>query len=132
MTTPIAHPPYDAIAHRELAVRIALDKADLDPLNLEVAAALLRIAIEAFRLDTKESLQALVGGLHDVVQGKAPPEPKRAPNTCCEHVARGVADVAGETELQFSAQDGGTVITLVRLCSACLVMDGSVKLTLAP
>ena len=132
MTDPTyKRPTNDAIAHRELQVRIALDNADIDAANFETAAALLSIAIDAFRLDTKENLIELISGLHDVVQQKAAP-PRRGENSCCEHVARGTAAATGETVVQFKGQDGGTVYVLARLCAECLRMTSSVPLVQDP
>jgi hypothetical protein len=58
------------IALRELAVRIALERAELDVRDPVTAAALLSIAVDAFALDTRERLQTLVGDLHDAVSGR--------------------------------------------------------------
>lgn len=120
-------PGMDAIAHRELAVRVALEKADIDVGNLEVAAALLSVAIDAFRLDDKAGLLQLVGDLYDVVQQKPLPPIKRGQNACCEHVARGISEVAGEADLKFMDRQGNPFVVLVRLCAPCLQMASPVQ-----
>jgi hypothetical protein len=133
MTTPDAPSPpplpsAEDIAHQELRARVALEAAGIDVRDPRVCAALISIAVDAFRHDTKENLQQLVGDLHDVVQQRPVQHAYRGKNACCEHVARGVEPVAAAVDLNCLSNLGLPMVVLARLCADCARMDGRVAL----
>ncbi len=131
-------PEGEALAHREVQLRILIERGGLDVTDLNVAAALLSIAIDAFHDHPPEAVQLLVGAMHQAVREKdehtydplafqqavqrafAPRRPGQ--NVCCEHVARGQAEVHGETALEYD-DDFGPVRVLARLCEPCSKLD---------
>jgi hypothetical protein len=63
----------EQIAHVELAVRVALEQAELDVRDPVTAAALLSIAVDVPALDTRDNVLAMVGELYDAARGFALP-----------------------------------------------------------
>jgi hypothetical protein len=63
----------EQLAHREIAARIALERAELDVRDPVTAAALLSIAVDVLALDTRDNVLAMVGELYDAARGLALP-----------------------------------------------------------